>query len=74
MQTETNITKQILSTLKEIKEDLREVKEKLEEAPPYGSDAWWRWSDSKSMEDMKAGRYKSFKSPQEFSNYLNSLK
>lgn len=64
----------ILSTLEELKKEVSQVKEKLEEAPPYGSDEWWKWSIKRSEEDYKAGRYKTFKTVEEMQKHLDSLK
>lgn len=65
---------EILSTLKEVKRELKEVKETLDREPPYGSDAWWNWSDRRAMEDFAAGRYKTFRTNREFKAYLDGLK
>ncbi|OGG26558.1 hypothetical protein A2960_03685 [Candidatus Gottesmanbacteria bacterium RIFCSPLOWO2_01_FULL_39_12b] len=64
----------ILSSLEELKREVSQVKAKLEEAPSYGSEEWWDWSDKQAMEDIKAGRYKTFKSVKELTKHLDSLK
>lgn len=63
----------ILSRLDQLTQEVRTIKSKLfEEEPPYGSDAWWEWSDKKAKEDIKAGRIMKFDSAQEAIKWLNS--
>lgn len=64
----------ILSILDALKVEIKELKSKTQKEPPYGSDEWWEWSDKKAMEDIKAGRYKTFKSVKELTKHLDSLK
>lgn len=47
---------QILARLDRLTKEVRTIKAKLFEEPPYGSDAWWKWSDKKALEDIKTGR------------------
>lgn len=74
MAIDTGTVKTILSTLRELKEQLVRLNERLEGEPPYGSDAWWAWSDKKAQEDIKTGRYTKIRSKKELHNFLNSLK
>lgn len=63
----------ILSRLDQLTQEVRTIKSKLfEEEPPYGSDAWWEWSDNKAKEDIKAGRIMKFDSAVEAIKWLNS--
>lgn len=57
------MSNQILNILSQIQRDLADVKKKVEDLEPaYGSDAWWKWSDKKAVEDIKAGRYTTVRS------------
>ena len=57
----TKTVDKILARLDSLTHEVKTIKEKLfEEEPPYGSDEWWEWSDRKAMEDIKAGRYKTY--------------
>ena len=40
--------------------------------PKYGSDVWWKESDNKAIEQIKQGKYKSFKTTNELMQDLNS--
>ena len=71
---DTGTVKNILSTLRELKEQLVRLNERLEGEPPYGSDAWWQWSDKKAKEDIKAGRYTKIRGKKELHLFLDSLK
>ncbi len=42
--------------------------------PEYGTAAWWEWSDTKAMEDIKHGRYTTLKTEEELQTFLDSLK
>lgn len=65
----------ILSRLDQLTKDVQAIKSSFfEKEPPYGSDAWWKWSDKKAKEDIKAGRYITLHSTKEAQKYLNSLK
>ena len=64
----------ILSILDSLKVEIKELKSKREKEPLYGSDKWWEWSDRKSLQDIKAGRYKVFHTPDELHEHLDSLK
>lgn len=76
MQTITVPTKtfeKILSRLDQLTQEVEIIKSKLfEKEPPYGSDAWWEWSDKKAMEDIKAGKTVKFSSTEEAIRWLNS--
>ena len=69
------MSNQILNILSQIQKDLADVKKKIEDLEPiYGSDAWWKWSDKKAMDDIKAGRYTTVRSKKELSKFMGSLK
>jgi len=69
------MSNQILNILSQIQKDLADVKKKIEDLEPiYGSDAWWKWSDKKAMEDIKTGRYTTVGSKKELSKFMGSLK
>ena len=64
----------VVSQLDKLTKDMAAVKERLLlEEPPYGSDAWWEWSDKKALEDYKKGDYISFKSTKEMVEHLKKL-
>lgn len=65
----------ILSHLEELKREIKSIRKKLEASePPYGSDAWWQWSDKKAIEDYKKGRYTKISSKRELDKFFDSLK
>lgn len=64
----------ILSRLDHLSRAVEAINEKLEGVPPYGSDAWWEWSDKKAMEDIKAGRYTTLHSKKEVKEFFKNLK
>ena len=66
---------QILTILNKIQKDLAEVKRKVDDLEPvYGSDAWWKWSDKRAMDDIRKGCYTTIRSKKELSEYMDSLK
>lgn len=67
--------KLILTRLEELTQEVKSLKAKLmDDEPPYGSDAWWEWSDKKALEDYKAGRYTEVRTKEELQTFLDSLK
>lgn len=58
-----------LHRLEEMMNDLMEVFKQ----PRYGSDEWWDKVNRDGFEDIKKGRYKSFKSMKEMVKYLKTL-
>ena len=69
------MSNQIINILSQIQKDLADVKKKIEDLEPmYGSDAWWKWSDKKAMDDIKAGRYTTVGSKKELVKFMGSLK
>lgn len=66
---------EILSRLDQLTKEVHAIKVKLfESEPPYGSDAWWEWSDKKAIEDIKKGRVTTVRNKKELQQFLNSLK
>ena len=66
---------EILAHLKTLTKEVKAIKVRLfTEEPPYGSDAWWEWSDKKAQEDIKAGRYTTVHNKKELKTFLDSLK
>ena len=64
----------VVSQLDTLTKEVKELKEKLlDQEPPYGSDAWWEWSDKKALEDIKKGDYIEFKSAKDMVNHLKKL-
>ena len=69
------MSNQIINILSQIQKDLADVKKKIDDLEPmYGSDAWWKWSDRKAMDDIKAGRYTAVRSKEELVKFTDSLK
>ena len=73
-QINTETIEKIFTALKEVKQELKEVKEKLDREPPYGSSAWWDWSDRKAMEEYKAGDYFSLLSAKELDEFFKNIR
>ena len=71
---DAKIAKDLLSTLRELKEQLAHLNEKLEGASPYGSDDWWKWSNTKAIEEIKQGKGTVIRNKKELKQFLNSLK
>ena len=76
MQTVTvdaKIFEKVLSKLDYLSQELESIKTQLSgKEPPYGSDEWWKWSDKKARQDIKAGRVVKFDSAEEAIKWLNS--
>ena len=65
----------IFERLNVLTKEVKAIKAKLfEEEPPYGSEAWWEWSDKKAMEEIKTGKYTTVRNKRELQRYLSSLK
>lgn len=66
--------KEIISRLDQLSREVKLIRDTLSQAePPYGSEAWWKWSDRKALEDIKKGRYTAIKSQKELDDYFQSL-
>lgn len=64
---------QILARLDALTKEVKTIKARLfEEEPSYGSEAWWKWSEKKADEDIKAGRIVQFESIEEATKWLSS--
>ena len=65
----------ILVRLDTMAKDIHTLKEKLlDQEPPYGSEAWWEWSDKRGLKDIKEARYTTVHNKKELGKLLNSLK
>ena len=65
---------QILTRLDALTEEMRAIRTRLfEEEPPYGSDAWWEWSDKKSLKEIKAGKGTRITNKKELDTFFKSL-
>lgn len=69
----TNVLNNILTTLSQLKEEVAQLKERLDLEPPYGSDAWWKWSEKKSREEYKKGNYVTLKTEKEIDDFFASI-
>lgn len=68
----TKTVNEILTRLDTLTREVKAIKAKLFEGkPPYGSDAWWEWSEKKADEDIKNGRLMKFNSTEEAIKWLN---
>lgn len=66
---------EILNRLDLLTREVKAIKARLfEKEPPYGSEAWWEWSDVKALEDIKEGRYTKISNKKELTAFLDSLK
>lgn len=64
------VVEQLMILTKEVKA----IKTRLfEEEPPYGSDAWWEWSDKKALEEIKAGKGIKIHNKKELNAFFKSL-
>lgn len=69
----TKTVNHIVAQLDKLARDVEAIKARVfEQEPPYGSDAWWEWSDKKALEDIKAGKGIKFNSAKEAIKWLNS--
>lgn len=74
MNGQTITADKLVSQINTIQAALDELKDQVVSLlpPRYGSDAWWEESDRKAMEQIKQGKYKSFKTVSELIRDLNS--
>lgn len=61
----SKIVKDMLTTLREIKEDVARLRKKIELEPPYGSDEWWEREVLEGEREIRAGKYRTYKSTNE---------
>lgn len=66
---------EIFSRLDELTKAVKKISIKLlSEEPPYGSDAWWDWSDKKALEEIKAGKGAKIHNKKELNAFFKNLK
>jgi hypothetical protein len=64
---------EIFVRLNTLTSEIKAIKAKLfEKEPPYGTDEWWKWSEIKADEDIKANRLIRFDSVNDAVKWLNS--
>ena len=64
---------ELISRLDQLTKEVSAIKVKLfESGLPYGSDAWWNWSDREALEDIKTGKGIKFDSAEKAIKWLNS--
>ncbi|MBI2430456.1 MAG: hypothetical protein HYV39_00325 [Candidatus Levybacteria bacterium] len=64
----------IVEQLAVLTKEVKAIKARLfEEEPPYGSDAWWAWSDKKALEEIKAGKGIKIHNKKELAEFFNNL-
>lgn len=68
------IVKNILTTLEELKKEVARLNKKLETEPPYGSDEWWKWSNTKALQEVKEGKGTIIHNKKELKEFFNSLR
>lgn len=65
---------EILARLDRLAKEVKAIKARLFEAePPYGSDAWWEWSDKKALEEAKRGKGTKISNKKELTAFFKSL-
>lgn len=65
----------ILSRLDQLSRVVEAINEKLENAPSYGSNKWWEWSEKRADEDIKMGRVSvALNNKNDLQEFLDSLK
>jgi len=63
----------ILERLDKLAKELKVIKERLAESePPYGSEAWWQWSEKQASKEIATGKVVKFDSVEEAIKWLNS--
>lgn len=63
----------VLSRLDQLSRAVEALNEKLEGAPPYGSDGWWEWSNTKALKSIKEGNGIVIRNKKELDEFFNSL-
>jgi hypothetical protein len=65
----------IIERLNELTKEVKAIKTKLfREEPSYGSDEWWKWSDKKAIEEIKAGKGTKIHNKKELNAFFKNLK
>ncbi len=62
--------KKLIERISALEKAVQSLIKRLQKEPSYGSDAWWEWSDTKAIDDIKKGNYVAFDSAQEMVEYL----
>jgi len=66
---------EIFSRLDELTNAVKKIAAKLSEKEPlYGSDEWWKWSDKKAIEEIKAGKGTKIHNKKELNAFFKNLK
>ena len=66
---------EILAHLNTLTKEVKEIRAKLfREEPPYGSDEWWKWSDKKALDEIKAGKGTKIHNKKELNVFFKNLK
>ena len=63
----------IVSKLDQLTAQVEAINEKLEGAPPYGSDEWWEWSNTRALKSIKEGKGIVINNKKELDQFFNSL-
>jgi len=65
---------EILARLDKLTREIKVIKTKLfEKEPPYGSDAWWEWSNTEALKEIKAGKGTKITNKKELDAFFKSL-
>ena len=69
------IIEMILTKLDRLEKAILKLVEIIEadKEPPYGTSAWWEWSDKKALEDYRKGKYTSIKTHGELDKFFANL-
>ena len=66
---------EIFSRLDELTNAVKKIAAKLsEKEPAYGSDEWWKWSDKKALDEIKAGKGTKIHNKKELNAFFKNLK
>ncbi len=66
---------EIFSRLDELTKTVKKISARLlNEEPPYGSDAWWEWSNKEAIEEIKAGKGTKIHNKKELNAFFKNLK
>ncbi len=69
---------QLLQRVSELEKTLTKLAasfgELLRSEPPYGSDAWWQWSNRKSKEDFAKGDFYTITNKKDLNTFLTNAR
>lgn len=66
--------KDLIERLSRIEKSLSRLMASQKKEPPYGTNAWWEWSDKQAMNEMKKENTIAVHSKKEMQQLLDSYK